>query len=85
MPRRTARPIPDAGSDTGPDAPEPFADLAARLRAGEIAALARAITLIESTRPDHRERADGLLEHLLDAPPPATLRIGISGAPGVGK
>jgi len=89
LPRRTARPLPDigpdTGPDTGPDAPEPFGDLAARLRAGEIAALARAITLIESTRPDHRERADGLLEHLLAAPAPATLRIGISGAPGVGK
>jgi LAO/AO transport system kinase len=81
LPRRTARPV----SDTGPDAREPVEDLAARLRGGEIAALARAITLIESTRPDHRGRADALLERLLAAPAPIALRIGISGAPGVGK
>ncbi|HEU4458074.1 MAG TPA: methylmalonyl Co-A mutase-associated GTPase MeaB [Methylibium sp.] len=47
-------------------------------------ALAKAITLLESTRPDHRERADELLNALL---PHAgkSLRLGISGVPGVGK
>jgi LAO/AO transport system kinase len=47
-------------------------------------ALAKAITLLESTRPEHRERADALLGELL---PHAgqSLRIGISGVPGVGK
>ena len=47
-------------------------------------ALAKAITLIESTRSDHRAQADALLDALL----PSTgksLRIGISGVPGVGK
>jgi LAO/AO transport system kinase len=47
-------------------------------------ALAKAITLMESTRADHRARADQLLGALL----PATgksFRLGISGAPGVGK
>jgi LAO/AO transport system kinase len=47
-------------------------------------AIAKAITLLESTRPDHRQRADALLNALL----PATgrsLRLGISGVPGVGK
>ncbi len=47
-------------------------------------ALAKAITLIESTRADHRAQADALLDALL----PCTgqsLRIGISGVPGVGK
>ena len=47
-------------------------------------ALARAITLIESTRANHRAQADGLLDELL----PHTgqsLRLGISGVPGVGK
>ena len=47
-------------------------------------ALAKAITLLESTRADHRARADALLDALL----PATgrsLRLGISGVPGVGK
>ncbi|HEX6361493.1 MAG TPA: methylmalonyl Co-A mutase-associated GTPase MeaB [Albitalea sp.] len=47
-------------------------------------AIAKAITLLESTRPDHRKRADALLDALL----PHTgnvLRLGISGVPGVGK
>lgn len=46
--------------------------------------VAKSITLMESTRPDHRERADALLTRLL----PATgrsMRVGISGVPGVGK
>jgi LAO/AO transport system kinase len=78
LPRRTARsaPRPDDALET----------LAGGVRAGDIAALARAITLIESTRADHRARADALLERLLGASAaPASLRIGISGAPGVGK
>jgi len=47
-------------------------------------ALAKAITLLESTRADHRLRADELLNALL---PRAgrSLRLGISGVPGVGK
>ena len=47
-------------------------------------ALARAITLVESTRPDHRTQASALLQALM----PSTgqsLRLGISGVPGVGK
>jgi LAO/AO transport system kinase len=47
-------------------------------------AMAKAITLIESTREDHREQADDLLTALL----PHTgksMRIGLSGVPGVGK
>jgi LAO/AO transport system kinase len=47
-------------------------------------AMAKAITLLESTRADHREQADALLTELL----PHTgqsLRLGISGVPGVGK
>jgi len=47
-------------------------------------ALARAITLIEPTRADDRGRAETLLTHLLPASGRA-IRIGISGAPGVGK
>ena len=47
-------------------------------------ALAKAITLVESTLPEHRRDAEALLEALL---PRAgeSLRLGISGAPGVGK
>ncbi len=47
-------------------------------------AVAKAITLLDSTRADHRQRADALLNTLL----PATghsLRLGLSGVPGVGK
>ncbi|MDO8418712.1 MAG: methylmalonyl Co-A mutase-associated GTPase MeaB [Rubrivivax sp.] len=47
-------------------------------------AVAKAITLLESTRPDHRARADDLLNALLGASGQA-LRLGISGVPGVGK
>jgi LAO/AO transport system kinase len=47
-------------------------------------AIAKAITLLESTRPDHRKRADALLNALLPHTGKA-LRIGISGVPGVGK
>lgn len=55
-----------------------------RLRAGDRRTLARAITLVESLREDHREAAQSLLEEVL---PQAggSLRVGISGVPGVGK
>ncbi|MFY8103833.1 MAG: methylmalonyl Co-A mutase-associated GTPase MeaB, partial [Ramlibacter sp.] len=47
-------------------------------------ALAKAITLLESTRPDHRAQADELLNALLPHTGEA-FRLGISGVPGVGK
>ena len=47
-------------------------------------ALAKAITLLESTRADHRAQADAMLNTLLPATGRA-LRLGISGVPGVGK
>lgn len=59
-------------------------DLAAAVLAGDRRALARGITLVESTRPDHREQAEALLEHLLPHAGRA-VRLGVSGAPGVGK
>ncbi|MFY9211550.1 MAG: methylmalonyl Co-A mutase-associated GTPase MeaB [Aestuariivita sp.] len=51
---------------------------------GDRRALARAITLVESARADHRAQAAALLEHLRKADRQA-LRIGMSGTPGVGK
>ena len=60
------------------------AALAERVRAGEVRALAKAITLVESTRPGDRSAAIGLLE-ALPAPGSGTIRIGITGSPGVGK
>lgn len=67
-------------------APDPIdvPALAAGVLGGERAVLARAITLIESTRPDHRGPANDLLERLL-ARAGGSRRIGITGAPGVGK
>ena len=47
-------------------------------------AMAKAITLLESTRADHRARADALLDALLPHSGRA-FRLGISGVPGVGK
>ncbi len=60
------------------------AALATAIRNGERRALARAITLVESTRADHRRHAEELLESLLPDTGRA-VRIGISGVPGVGK
>ncbi|MBD2748111.1 methylmalonyl Co-A mutase-associated GTPase MeaB [Microvirga sp. BT688] len=51
---------------------------------GDRAALARAITLMESRRPDHREAARALLQRLMPLTGKA-VRIGITGVPGVGK
>ena len=59
-------------------------ELIAALRRGDRWALARAITLIESTRSDHREEAERLVESLLPDTGGA-VRIGISGPPGAGK
>jgi LAO/AO transport system kinase len=58
--------------------------LVAALKAGDRRALARAITLVESTRPDHRAAATALLANLT-AEADNTIRVGISGVPGVGK
>jgi LAO/AO transport system kinase len=59
----------------------PDADL---IRNGDRRALARAITLVESARPDHRTQALALLD-ALRRPLRQALRIGLSGTPGVGK
>lgn len=62
----------------------PPAELVRGVRAGDRAMLARAITLIESKRADHRKTAHRLVQELL----PLTgksVRLGITGAPGAGK
>jgi len=59
-------------------------ELFERLRAGDRAALGRAITLVESTRPEDREDAAELIERCLPFSG-GGYRIGISGAPGAGK
>ena len=58
--------------------------LAERVRAGDRRSLARAITLVESTRPDHAADARELLDRLLPHTG-AGIRVGVSGAPGAGK
>lgn len=58
--------------------------LAAQIVEGDRRALARAITLVESTRADHRAEADALLKELMPHAGGA-VRVGISGAPGAGK
>jgi LAO/AO transport system kinase len=54
------------------------------IRTGDRRALARAITLVESARPDHRTEALALISALGD-PRREALRVGLSGTPGVGK
>ena len=58
--------------------------LADAVCSGDRRALARAITLVESRRQNHREQAAALLDRLV-ADTGDALRIGISGVPGVGK
>src|SRR5438105_11171525 len=58
--------------------------LANDLRSGHRAALARAITLIESRRGDHQSAARDLVQALLPETGKA-IRVGITGSPGVGK
>ena len=58
--------------------------LARELRSGHRAALARAITLIESRRADHQAAARDLVQALLPDTGTA-VRVGITGSPGVGK
>ena len=55
-----------------------------QVRSGRRAAVSRAITLVESSRPEHRAQARALLA-ALPAPEQAAVRVGISGVPGVGK
>ena len=59
-------------------------ELVARVRAGDRGALARAITLVESSRPQDEEAAEAVLEACLPYTGRAE-RIGVSGVPGAGK
>ena len=58
--------------------------LARKLRAGDRATLARAITLVESKRADHQQSAHLLVQELI-AETGKAMRVGITGSPGVGK
>ena len=65
-------------------APVDRSSLAAAVLRGDRRALARAITLVESAREDHRAAAEALLQQVLPATGGA-VRLSVSGAPGVGK
>lgn len=58
--------------------------LADKIRSGNIRAIGKGITLIESRKPEHFQKAAGLLDLLLPYCG-NSLRIGITGVPGVGK
>jgi len=82
----------DAIVEGGNSGANPGADPGVNLGNGSVAgrsvrqrrAIAKAITLLESTRPEHRLLADTLLNTLLPRAGQA-FRLGISGVPGVGK
>jgi len=59
-------------------------EYASGVRSGDRAMLARAITLVESTKPEHAALAQRLLQALLASTGKA-LRLGVTGVPGVGK
>ncbi len=61
------------------------AELAERVRARDRAGMARAITLVESSRADHRASARELVADLASGNDRVVPRVGISGVPGVGK
>ncbi|MGL5816874.1 MAG: methylmalonyl Co-A mutase-associated GTPase MeaB [Phycicoccus sp.] len=64
--------------------PADVADLVAGVRAGSRSHVARAITLLESTRADHRDQARELLAGIADRTG-GSVRVGLSGVPGAGK
>ena len=75
---------PNPSAEPAVAASGPAALLADAVISGDRRALSRAITLVESTRDDHRADAEALLDKLL---PHAgnSLRLGVTGTPGVGK
>lgn len=64
--------------------PQPVRALLSGVTSRHRRSIAKAITLLESTREDHRQQSDALLNALLPQTGKA-LRLGISGVPGVGK
>ncbi|MCP5382521.1 MAG: methylmalonyl Co-A mutase-associated GTPase MeaB [Kordiimonadaceae bacterium] len=61
-----------------------MSDIADKIKSGNRRSIAKAITLIESSRPDHQQQAELLLKELLSNTGNA-LRLGLTGIPGVGK
>jgi len=59
-------------------------DLVSGVLSGDTRSLSRAITLVESTLPEHREQASSLIEQCIPHSG-KSIRVGITGVPGVGK
>src|SRR5882757_4008424 len=84
-PSRLSRPaVVNQGMNLPNNSPVDIDKLTKDLRSGHRAALARAITLIESRRGDHQAAARDLVQALLPDTGKA-IRVGITGSPGVGK
>lgn len=81
----------DAASNVAQSTPQErtlsLESLGSGVRACDRAVLARAISLVESTNPEHRAMAEQLLDQLAATPPHThdTIRVGITGVPGAGK
>ena len=73
-----------ATADGGVPAPQPRPSLAERVRAGDRASIAQALTLVESRLVEHRTHAERLLAELLPHTG-GSVRVGVTGPPGVGK
>ncbi len=76
-------PNPSGRSATGPNKLS-VADYANGIRARQIAIVARALTLVESSNPQHQQQAERLLMQILPFTG-AAIRVGITGPPGAGK
>src|SRR2546428_6394308 len=83
-PRLHATAVVNQGMTLPKNASPDIDKLAKDLRSGQRAALARAITLIESRRGDHQAAARELVQALLSDTGKA-IRVGITGSPGAGK
>lgn len=71
-----------------PKAPQSVDAYVQGIRSGNRVVLGQAITLVESTRPEHQQRAQEVIQRLLDEAAlekTTSLRIAVTGAPGVGK
>ena len=63
----------------------PISTYVSEIKNGNRVYLSKAITLIESTNPSHQEKANTIIQECLLLPTSKTIRVGITGVPGVGK
>lgn len=65
--------------------PIPIEELASKILQGDVVALSQGITLLESSHPNHMAAASDLMQLTFAKKPTDSVRIGITGVPGVGK